>query len=67
MSKKEKISYPPQWCKYCINCTTYGRHYVCWQGNLLKFILFGPEIVNFDGTCKNFVLDKRYETNQKTR
>ncbi len=67
MSKKEKISYPPHWCKYCINCTAYGRHYVCWQGNLLKIILFGPETVSFDGTCEKFVFDKKYETNQKTR
>lgn len=67
MSKEEKISYPPQWCKYCAKSSTYGRHYACWQGNLLKIVLFGPDIVPFDGWCNKFKFHERYVAKQKTR
>ncbi len=67
MSKKEKISYPPQWCKYCAFFGDYGKYYACYNVSWWRLILEGPKIVAFDATCKKFQYDRKYKSTQKSR
>lgn len=58
--------YPPHWCKYCHYFGTRGSWNVCYRIDVVRLLLTGPRIVEFDGHCQHFKYAKKYK-NQKSR
>ena len=62
--KKENI---PQRCGYCKIAGPCNNYALCYVGNWLKVLLFGPERVRLDDWCNRFEYAKKYEARQRTR
>lgn len=67
MSNKEKISYPPQWCRFCKYFGYFKRYNACYKGNVFKILFYGPKVVRFDGYCDSFKYAKKYQNEQRGR
>ena len=57
---------PTYWCIYCHYFVTRGSWNVCYRIDVVRLLLTGPRIVEFDETCQYFKYAKKYK-NQKSR